>query len=42
MNGANFSGAQVVPVNGDLFYNNNAGVLAIGLLARRAGVWGAL
>ena len=42
LNGANYSGAQVVPVNGDLIYNNNAGALGIGLLARRAGVWGAL
>ena len=42
INGANYSGAQVVPVNGDQLFNNNAGVLAIGPVVRRAGVWAAL
>jgi len=42
INGANYSGAQVVPVNGDVVYNNNAGALAIGPVVRRAGAWTAL
>ena len=42
MNSGNYVGAQMAPVNGDMIWNDNAGVLAIGPVVRRVGAWTAL
>lgn len=41
-NSGNYIGAQIVPVNGDIVYNTNAGALVVGKIVRRAGAWTAL
>ena len=41
-NSGNYIGSQIVPVNGDMAYNTNAGTLVVGKIVRRAGAWTAL